>query len=576
MVLQVPVGLAGGSESKNLYSTRAPNQVANETPSETSSETKQVTILEKYTYLKALADRVESTLLLNKANLSIAKNCYTNSPIDVEACRNIKQFHAENLQIAFPVYHQNIFNLTMLRNLRPLLDGYKKQASQDVEPGSAEFRPKVIKLTVAQDNPLRKVTGISRIPEYKYSTQDIQRLLVDESLPLIQQTNEGPKELPYAYNINGILKLMCDQFHDWSRSHARDFYPFKNIERNPVCSKLNLVYDSWNGGIIFPNGHFDSKDEKTFFNDLYFWILNRSDYGEYRVWLENLTERFMRLASETPWIALVDSATPPDQELFEIFSFMEKNAAEEAKDISKKRQKLDDRNPDVDSMLYLLGYSDIASDIIDEPSYEMGLFPNTNWESVAESMYGSFQKQGTVKLVKTFAFMLGGALVCYIPVGWTVRSGIKLFKMIRYGREAVKVERALVRGEKGYLALRRRNAMLNGHIGIVAARRGLDRLITEVTCTYGFLGVGANLYFYKEAQDYYAEVSRRVFSTLEGSALLGEIRELPDAESGLLFEILMLPVGTFSIKGAGRILGKLTPRSRNHFIQAAKDLAPIK
>jgi hypothetical protein len=50
------------------------------------------------------------------------------------------------------------------------------------------------------------------------------------------------------------------------------------------------------------------------------------------------------------------------------------------------------------------------------------------------------------------------------------------------------------------------------------------------------------------------------------------LSELPSAEQSLMIEMLLFPVGSFSLRGAGRMLGKLSTGSRSYLQRTIQEL----
>jgi hypothetical protein len=469
---------------------------------------------ERYTFLDALIERVDFILRMNLKNLEMARSCFLGTRVNKD-CPKIQNRIKANIEAYHDRFKQHIFNSTLLYRTHMFLRLYVDQANE-IQRGKPQ-RGRTLRQLFINDwvNPLSDVEGISHLPRVEFKPAEISRWLQDDEL-LISRTNKNNEEKyeQYAYNISGYLQMMCNEFHQSLQRAEGPGHRLVTEKSRPVCGNLVLQYDERFQMFYFPRPEFLHPGDQEFLERF-------RSMSEYIAAEENrhVRERFYRAVTKMPYVALVPSSRPSNQEIADAFTVMISGASTELTEVIKLAKKAKTQGAgDFKSALSFFTYAPVVEDVIENPSFAMReLYEDTNFEAVAAELSMEYGTMELWRMAGELGLMIGLSSICFVPV-----TKIKLLAT---------ATRWFTHGSRAFWA--------------------------EVACV-GFAAVGVNYYFYSEAKELYQETFRRVFATQEGSVALAELKKLSDDEFGVVIEVLMFPMGVMTVKQLATISGKLS------------------
>lgn len=515
---------------------------------------------ERYVFLNSVADKVEVILRSNITRLEFIKACFQgrNHP----SCAAEKELILNNIRMKYANVQQHVFYWHMLRNndiRRHIQKFFFLSENKNLVVPLGEVINYV-------DSPLSQIESLSHLKPYAFPSSVVQNIMSRPPLTVNWKESEnGPVLKRYKYNLEGLLELTCDRFYKMTR--VSTFRSFDIKDAPAVCSQLKISYDAQRKSFIYHNTRATGKD-KSFLSHM---MSNAHSVDAIKL-IEN---RLFTTISQMPYVGLVRSSQPSNQEMASVFQLMIQNAKEELSVVRKNYRRAFEgeaappstgqitRSAIGNSVLMLsplsslsilgknlvsglfsskqeeqteevevnwirahgfLAYNSVATSLLDDPNNRMQMMVDTDFNAVYADVESTFANEEMWDLIGELGGTIALTTACFIPIGKAGSAGFKLWKW-------------LVRGKS--LSFR-------------------SLLCIPMT------GVAVNTYFYKQAMSHYHEVYRRVFSTLEGETLLAELRQLTDAEFNIVLEALMFPIGVVSIKALGRVSGKLSTRSINY------------
>ena len=550
----------------------------------------------KYAFQTSLMDKVTISMRENIVFLKRNKECFEG--IQHENCEEMKRDRLKVVERKFDNLHRYIFNYSLLMRAEMLTRLFRKQALARLKD---DFDGRVYAWDHHQIflkrwlNPLSNVEGITKVPSYKYTEDDIRYYLKDESRPLMIFDKEGTEVFldPYRFNMNDSYKYMCNNFHRYYQTWAKH-YNHQGKEKNPMCDRLTLQYSKARGGFHFPDAVYDDPPgDNSFMEAFGQYVLVM---GAASVLADDLLTLFYASVTEAPHVALVQSKHPSDQEMVDVFNIMLKQAHKELKKAEKKKRKA-------------LAEMDRVEDEYEERITQFNKDMAT-WQDRVDRMEkrnaenpipepSRLRTQQSINVQKANRDRARAHLNAVKPRLEPVESNEKhalsfmsygpmVEDLVQYPSHKMELLQGWdwyeTMGEQmgayGVMELKKAGWMLAGVLGaalicfipiskipkvatlLKAKMAGKAAKWNKPLCMPS-VTVAVSWWFYRDTVNHYNQIYRRVFSTPEGSVLLTEIEQLEEAEFWIAMEYIMfLPVAYQGIKAAGPTLGKLSRGSR--------------
>ncbi len=562
---------------------------------------------ERYVYLEEVAYKVESTLRANVATLGFYKKCFQGSKHS--DCAVIKTRIRNNIRIKYPSLQHIAFQLSILGADDPVrqmqsIDTLFRLFESDLLNDTKKFNIPASMYADPFKSPLSKVESLSHLPRIRFSREDIDRIMKDKDFTFKTHNKDGKVIKEYPLHPNGLLQMVCE--NTIIRAHKKG--RIKNYSASKYCSNFDLRYHKETNKFAFFTQKQSIRGADAYIKKIGTNGINAiaagmrprppKNYGNHvpiehpimnkpiRVLKKILEKRFFDTMTPMPYIALVPSANPTNAQIAEAFNIMRKGAIAELEEVSKNYRrafqgeeaplskgqaakttltltaiamspaiqmqlfkgwvsswfKSDDRteeeklNVEVNwyRALNFLAYGALAESLIDDPSERMFAYPDTDFETVYADSYNRFSSNQTWDLMTDLGLAIGLTAACVIPIG----RGLHLGGKLTYAT-------AMYAGR--FVGLTTKAARLN---------------YRALLCIPGTT-LAVNYMFYSEAERRYESVYRRIFSTLEGQVLLAELRELSQAESDMVLEMILF-LGTGALGGLRHLSTKLSSRSINY------------
>ncbi|OFZ10814.1 MAG: hypothetical protein A2Z20_01285 [Bdellovibrionales bacterium RBG_16_40_8] len=285
------------------------------------------------------------------------------------------------------------------------------------------------------------------------------------------------------------------------------------MDKRYICDHLDLRYNSVENYFYFGHPHISQRNFEPLLSDMRRFDVdikgNREHFAELG---ESLKEQFMNLAKKDPYVVLMSSAEPSQQELLKVFKTIREKAAETLKKHSARMEKIKMGNASRNEELFAMGYAPIIEHVMRQPSRQMLLFPDVDWVQVQTDLNSAYSWKQTKEGAESLALVLAVNLACWIPITKVARLA------------------------KGVFLLRSASA-----ITAASAASTLSRAFSPICFT--IVNTTLNIGFYLSSLDEYTTIYSELFLAVNDDGYLRELSELHSAEKMLIFNLVLLPVG---------------------------------
>jgi len=508
-------------------------------------------------FLRSLDRRIHLFQQMNLALLQRRNWCLSQSSIpkqcesDINSMRSFIQGQHEELRILLTTY-----NLLSGNNSYILLNGFLTQAFSS----SGKW---VFKLPIKNLN-----FDIPYASAFKNDVAEIFPLNSDfrqaaESAPLsILQLNEetGEKSMTdYDTSWTGYIQMNC-----------REVATKHNISQN-FCERLKLKYNSQEQYFYFSptddRGQLWQKPDLKEHGQLSALISILQ--AKTNAAAKDVKSRMYGLIQLNPYLALVETSNPSNQDLRKALQGITKIAETALHDFNQKSR------ADRKNYIELMGYSPVVQHLLNNPSFDMQARAKTDFHSIANQLDQEHGRKVAIRMGLQMAGVIGTVVACLSP--------IRITKVPTLLLTAGKV--TWLSGKGLFVAQ-----------GAMQSRKTL-RAYNELTHSALCISVPQvliNSYFIYEAYSIYTEVFGELFisgtsavnepldldgdgkiSTTEAeeyekyalnTRLLREVEELESAQSGVFWSSIFAPFGVYgTLKFVGQSSLKLSKGAIEHF-----------
>ena len=320
------------------------------------------------------------------------------------------------------------------------------------------------------------------------------------SLVSTEQIGINPQ---FPININGFAQMLCE----------------KALGSNSQgCALLKISHSDKNKSLFFENTEYPSEWAKHYINNIERHLAEQVRIV--RLVRKSLIAEFMEIVQKTPYITLLTSAKPTDEEIHGALKIMLKAAIETNIDFEKKYKKLSKREITEDDLRDLMQYGPVVLSVLDIPGEEMNKFSSMaqiGFDDAFTGLQTSYRRDKLVDLGLTMGAVIGSLVACWFGGKYAkiIFKPIKLLRLLAVGKYA--------------------------------------EAITPFCISITTLPI--NAWFLYDSIQHYHETFREIFSSANGVSYIHEMKSLSSSETGILLSALMAPIGTGTVLKAIRNAG---------------------
>lgn len=445
-------------------------------------------------YLLDLRERVKDFMDINLNYVSNVKHCFKGELSNLN-CEREKLKVKENIAVQYPIMRQYQLLKDILvgapdeimymygMHLYALRDGAKTEGSR--------FS---LMRWISFEHPLDSLVHSEHLflPRRHMTDEEAENVLNS-------QKSYIPGTLHPA-NLNGYMRWFCELAYG---------------ENQPDCENLDLRYSAHDQRVYFYLPHPEKVSVNPVVRGFLDPVYQAATMTVRHQLAEELLEKYYRVVQDNPYVALMGSAQPSDDEIIQVFTFMQEQAQAALRKYESQLIKL--RRPGVtnEELRELLSYASIALGLVDDPGESMQLI-NFDYAQVHSSLSAD---QSNYELKKAALFILGNIAVCV--------GGGKIIKSAALAQKLIRMQ------AKGINLIRR---------GGILSRPEQWAKVFSPFC-WGLTAVPVNLYFLGSAYQSYRNIYQDLFSNANAGSDLHKLHELSDAKRGIFWSIVLLPLG---------------------------------